>query len=130
MINNKTITAINIDSKKNIFYLKVKNEDTLDILVYDNKELLGDFFEFKVIKKSGILKVQNMFAHDKKYRKQGLPEALIEYAKNHFQESIYSSSIVHIGDDWLSEEGKKVWNRLITSGNACFDKLSGRYKTI
>lgn len=129
MINNKTITAIDIDSKENIYYIKLKNKNGLEILVYDNQELLGEFFEFKVIQKGNILKVQNMFAHDKKYRKKGLPEVLIEYAKIHFQESIYSSAIVRIGNDWLSEEGKKVWARLLTSGGAYFDESLGRYKT-
>ncbi len=130
MINNITITAIDIDGKENTFYIKVKNENGLDIFVYDNKDLLGDFFEFKVIRKGDVFKVQNMFAHDKKYRKQGLPEALIEYAKKYFQEPIYSSSTVHIRDDWLSVEGKKVWDRMESNGKAIFDKPRNRYISI
>ncbi len=130
MINNQTITAIDINGKENTFYIKVKYENDLDIFVYDNQDLLGEFFEFKVIRKGEIFKVQNMFANDKRYKKQGLPEALIEYAKNYFEQPIYSSSTIHIADDWLSVEGKKVWDRMVGNEKAVFDESRNRYKSI
>lgn len=130
MINNQTITAIDINGKENTFYIRVKNENGLDIFVFDNQDLSGDFFEFKVILKGEIFKVQNMFAHNQKYRKQGLPEALIEYTKNYFKKPVYSSSTIHIADDWLSVEGKKVWERMVSNEKAVFDKSRNRYKSI
>lgn len=130
MMNNKTISAIDISGNKNNFYIKVKNEESLEIFIYDNQEFLGECFEFKVIRKGDIFKVQNMFAYDIKYRKQGLPEALIEYAQNYLNQPIYSSSIVQEGNDWLSEEGKKVWCRMVSNGKAVFDQSRNRYVSI
>ena len=129
----QTIYATDSNGITNIFYIcqnRLSGSELINISVFDNDEFTGEFFEFIVVKKNTITKVQNMFAHDNKYRKKGLPEELIAYAKTILKSNIYSSSVVHQGNDYISEEGKKVWKRLIENHKAVFDKSLNRYKTI
>ena len=127
------IEAIDIHGVKNTFFIfenTLEYNQYINILVSDNEELTSEYFEFSVIQKNNIPKVQTMFAYGVKYKKKGLPEALIMYAKNHLKQDIYSSSITPIGNDHLSEDGKKVWKRLINNKKAELNKKLDRYKTI
>lgn len=130
---NKICTK-DINGESKYFYMKDFIEQSYPTLLYkkisDDPNFKGDFFEFHVIRMNSYAKVQMMKANESKFRKQGLPEALIEYARQRLSEPIYSSALIPKGSDHLSPEGRKVWERMVESKRAIYDELFQRYRTI
>jgi hypothetical protein len=90
------------------------------------------WFDFKVAPiGEDILKVTDMFDFQKIYKGKGLPETLILEAQKRFPEKqvISSSNRQKIfKNEWRSDAGSAVWERLVQSGKAEYSAEKDVYK--
>lgn len=134
--NIEKIHTIDINGNDCTFYIKdstafINRRILLNKNIYTKQDCSDTtFFEFLVVpfgESNG--RVENMFANSSCFRKKGLPEALILYAKEKLKTTIYSSNQSKF-DESFTNEAKKVWERLCMQKKALYDESLKRYKTI
>ncbi len=106
----------------------------LCFLVYFANRDYNDYFDFKLTPiDQSTTKVTDMFLDAKGlFKGKGLPEALIIEAKRLFPDkqiisSTNSQTFKQVCNEWRSEQGSCVWNRLVAKNLARYDKDQDLY---
>lgn len=91
----------------------------------------GEFFELR-LKPSiqGVLQVVGIYAHKERYRRKGIPDALLPRMCKILRCRVRSSPTAGEGetqDQWRTPDATAMWNRLVSHGLASYDVSSDLY---
>ena len=121
------------DISDSSYYNGTTDVPSKEIMIYADEEKSGDFFLLQLIDFGEYLQVVDITHNeDERYRKKGIPEAIICELINVFDKSIHSSSLLNkkFPTESRSDPAKKYWERLRKEGKADYNSDSDHYFTL